>query len=124
MVGQGRLAPISVYNEFRGMPGGIEVEKGHQSPLPRPPPHDASDPLSPPSPAGGWGGRQRQRLSLRLGGRTPRFLAPPHAYAPVSLVTQKGGGSREREGEKVCSELGGAGQAGVVMKLVSFPRWG
>lgn len=119
MVGQGRMALISIYSEFRGMPGGIKVEKGHQSPLPRPLPHDACDPLSLPSPAA-----QRQRLSLRLGGRTPRFLAPPHAYAPVSLVTQKGGGSREREGEKVCSELGGAGQVGIVMKLVSLPRWG
>lgn len=41
----------------------------------------------PPSP-----GAQRQSRSWRLGGRTPRFLAPPHAHAPVSLVTQKGGG--------------------------------
>ena len=64
MVGQGRMALISIYSEFRGMPGGIKVEKGHQSPLPRPLPHDASDPLSLPSPAA-----QRQRLSLRLGGR-------------------------------------------------------
>lgn len=44
------MAPISIHSEFRGMPGGIKVEKGHQSPLPRPLPHDASDPLSPPSP--------------------------------------------------------------------------
>lgn len=77
-------------------------------------------------------GAQRQSLSRRLGGRTPRFLAPPHAHAPVSLVTQKGGGSClpslppswEREGEKVWSMLGGARQAGVVMKLVSLPRCG
>lgn len=59
----------------------------------------------------------------------PRFLAPPHTHAPVSLVTQRGQlpslpPSWEREGEKVWSVLGGAGQAGVVMKLVSPPTPG
>lgn len=78
---------------------------------PSPTPARASaDPLSPPQ---GWlpalPGAQQQ--SPRLGDRTPRFPAPPHAHAPVSLVTQKGGfsalppGKRKKRKWRGCWEV-------------------
>lgn len=82
---------------------GTSVEKGDHGSFPQTPAQASTDPLSPPGWLAALPGAQKQ--SLRQGDRTPRFLAPPHTHAPVSLVTPKGGGSRppswEREGEKV-----------------------
>lgn len=110
--------------------GASKCRMDTRSPLPRPSPHAHTDPLSPPP---GWlpafpGGSEAEqepeagRQDAEVPGSTPHpcpsfsgHLEGAAAFFPPSW---------EREREKVWSVLGGAGQAGVVMKLVSPPTLG
>lgn len=64
------------------------------------------------------------RQDAEVPGSTPRpcpsFSGHPERRGQLPALPP----SWEREGEKVWSMLGGAGQAGVAMKLVSLPRCG